>query len=314
MAQADAGGPGRILRRRRWFAAARASSERRGGPAAGGVRQARRHLSADQDAGAAVRVHLRRPRPRRARRQRAGAGVPGIATARPRTPRRKVGFAMAVRADRRAARQGRHGGEPGRGPARAIGPAAGRERRRRSVAATVGDRHADRQRARATEAGASAKAAALRDMVRSGRLDDVASVANDESLRRYAESRVTLKAQIAELGRTMLPGHPRMKELSRPARRARAGDPRRGDEARARLRGRRAHRRRAGQEPATGGGDAGQDRDFERRRPGQAARARDRRQDRARATRILSHQISRGDLPQRRQRRARQRPHHRLSR
>ena len=57
---------------------------------------------------------------------------------------------------------------------------------------------------------------------------------------------------------------------------------------------------------------AGQDRHFERRRSGQAARTRDRRQDRARAARILSHQISRGDRPQRRQRGARQRPHHRL--
>ena len=67
--------------------------------------------------------------------------------------------------------------------------------------------------ARAAETAATAKAAALRDMVRSGRLDDVASVANDESLRRYAESRVAMKAQLAELGRTLLPGHPRMKEL-----------------------------------------------------------------------------------------------------
>ena len=68
--------------------------------------------------------------------------------------------------------------------------------------------------ARAAEAAAASKAASLKDLVRAGRLDDVASVANDESLRRYAESRVALRAQIAELGRTMLPGHPRMKELA----------------------------------------------------------------------------------------------------
>ena len=67
--------------------------------------------------------------------------------------------------------------------------------------------------ARAAEATANAKAAGLRDLLHAGRLDDVASVANDESLRRYAETRVTLRAQIAELGRTLLPGHPRMKEL-----------------------------------------------------------------------------------------------------
>lgn len=68
--------------------------------------------------------------------------------------------------------------------------------------------------ARAAEATASAKAAGLRDLLRAGHLDDVASVANDESLRRYAETRVTLRAQIAQLGRTLLPGHPRMKELA----------------------------------------------------------------------------------------------------
>jgi succinoglycan biosynthesis transport protein ExoP len=68
--------------------------------------------------------------------------------------------------------------------------------------------------ARAAAAAASTKAAALRDLVRAGRLDEVASVANDESLRRYAEARVTLKSQIAELSRTLLPEHPRMKELN----------------------------------------------------------------------------------------------------
>ncbi len=67
--------------------------------------------------------------------------------------------------------------------------------------------------ARAAEAAANAKASSLRELLRSGRLDDVAAVANDESLRRYAENRVALKAQIAQLGRTLLPGHPRMKEL-----------------------------------------------------------------------------------------------------
>ncbi len=67
--------------------------------------------------------------------------------------------------------------------------------------------------ARAAEGGATAKAAALRGLARSGRLDEIATVANDDSLRRYADQRVALKAQMAELGRTMLPNHPRMKEL-----------------------------------------------------------------------------------------------------
>ena len=68
--------------------------------------------------------------------------------------------------------------------------------------------------ARATQSAASAKAQVLREMLRSGRLDAVPDVARDNSLRKYAEARVALKAEIAEESRTLLPGHPRMKELS----------------------------------------------------------------------------------------------------
>ncbi len=68
--------------------------------------------------------------------------------------------------------------------------------------------------ARAAEGAATAKANALKELVRNGRLDDVGSVGTDDSMRRYAELRVALKSQIAELSRTLLPGHPRMKELA----------------------------------------------------------------------------------------------------
>lgn len=68
--------------------------------------------------------------------------------------------------------------------------------------------------ARAQQSAATAKAQLLRDMLRTGRLDSVPDVARDESLRRYAEQRVTLKAEIAEQARTLLPGHPHMKELA----------------------------------------------------------------------------------------------------
>ena len=47
--------------------------------------------------------------------------------------------------------------------------------------------------------------------MRSGRIDGIADAAQNESLRRYAEARVALKAQIAELSRTYGPNHPRMK-------------------------------------------------------------------------------------------------------
>jgi polysaccharide biosynthesis transport protein len=68
--------------------------------------------------------------------------------------------------------------------------------------------------ARSAQSAALAKAQLLRSMLRNGQLADVPDLAKDESLRRYAEQRVTLKAQIASESRTLLPGHPRMKELA----------------------------------------------------------------------------------------------------
>lgn len=68
--------------------------------------------------------------------------------------------------------------------------------------------------ARARQADAAAKAQTLRAMLREGRLDEISGAAQDESLRRYAEQRVALKAQIALESRTLLPQHPRMKELA----------------------------------------------------------------------------------------------------
>jgi uncharacterized protein involved in exopolysaccharide biosynthesis len=78
----------------------------------------------------------------------------------------------------------------------------------------LADLNAQLAAARSAQAAALAKAQLLRSMLREGRLDDVPDLAKDESLRRYAEQRVTLKAQIAEQSRTLLPGHPHMKELT----------------------------------------------------------------------------------------------------
>jgi polysaccharide biosynthesis transport protein len=68
--------------------------------------------------------------------------------------------------------------------------------------------------ARAQQSAARAKADALREMVRAGRLDGVAEATQNESLRRYSEARVALKAQISELSRTFGPEHPRMREAA----------------------------------------------------------------------------------------------------
>ncbi len=68
--------------------------------------------------------------------------------------------------------------------------------------------------ARAAEAAATAKAELMRKLEREGRLEDAPASIADESMRRFVEQRVALKAEIAEASRTLLPLHPRMKELA----------------------------------------------------------------------------------------------------
>jgi polysaccharide biosynthesis transport protein len=66
---------------------------------------------------------------------------------------------------------------------------------------------------RATRADALAKAGVLRDMLKQNRIGDVPDIANNELLRRISEQRVSLNGQLAMESRTLLPGHPRIKEL-----------------------------------------------------------------------------------------------------
>ena len=66
---------------------------------------------------------------------------------------------------------------------------------------------------RSAQADAQAKARLLRDMLRQNRIGDIPDVANNEMIRRLSEQRVTLRAQLALESRTLLPGHPRIKEL-----------------------------------------------------------------------------------------------------
>jgi succinoglycan biosynthesis transport protein ExoP len=68
--------------------------------------------------------------------------------------------------------------------------------------------------ARSAQAAAQAKAQMLHNLSRQGRLADDPDLARDDSLRRLAEQRIALKAQIALESRTLLPEHPRMKELA----------------------------------------------------------------------------------------------------
>ncbi len=68
--------------------------------------------------------------------------------------------------------------------------------------------------ARAVQSDSQAKARILREALRAGRIFEVPDVANNELVRRLIEQRVTLRAQIALETRTLLPEHPRIKELT----------------------------------------------------------------------------------------------------
>ena len=68
--------------------------------------------------------------------------------------------------------------------------------------------------ARTAQADAAAKARLIKSMIKDGRAFEIPDVANNELIRRLVEQRITLRAQIALEARTLLPGHPRMKELN----------------------------------------------------------------------------------------------------
>jgi uncharacterized protein involved in exopolysaccharide biosynthesis/Mrp family chromosome partitioning ATPase len=67
--------------------------------------------------------------------------------------------------------------------------------------------------ARAQKADTEARARQIREALRSGQSLDSSDVANSELIRRLSEQRVTLRAQFAEQSSTLLPQHPRIKEM-----------------------------------------------------------------------------------------------------
>ncbi|CAN2533191.1 hypothetical+protein [Methylocapsa aurea] len=66
---------------------------------------------------------------------------------------------------------------------------------------------------RTAQADTEAKAKLVREMLRQNRVGEIPDVANNEMIRRIGEQRVSLRAQLALESRTLLPGHPRIKEL-----------------------------------------------------------------------------------------------------
>ncbi|CAM5196178.1 hypothetical protein ARD30_00920 [Bosea thiooxidans] len=68
--------------------------------------------------------------------------------------------------------------------------------------------------ARSQQAEAQAKAGLIRDAIKQGRTFEIPDVANNDLVRRLIEQRVNMRAQIAAESRSLLPEHPRIKELN----------------------------------------------------------------------------------------------------
>lgn len=80
-------------------------------------------------------------------------------------------------------------------------------------AQSLGDLNAQLAAARAQKADAEAKAKLIHEMLRTGQPIESSDILNSELIRRLAEQRVTLRAQLAEQSATLLSGHPRIIEL-----------------------------------------------------------------------------------------------------
>jgi polysaccharide biosynthesis transport protein len=77
----------------------------------------------------------------------------------------------------------------------------------------LGELNTQLNNARALKSDTQSKSRLIREMLQSGRPIEASEVLNSELIRRLAEQRVTLRAQLAEQSSTLLPGHPRIKEL-----------------------------------------------------------------------------------------------------
>ena len=78
----------------------------------------------------------------------------------------------------------------------------------------LGELSSQLSQARTIKADLTARVKLLKEMIKEGRAFEIPDVANNELIRRTVESRMTLRAQLALESRTLLPAHPRIKELS----------------------------------------------------------------------------------------------------
>ncbi|GEP08596.1 GumC family protein [Methylobacterium gnaphalii] len=78
----------------------------------------------------------------------------------------------------------------------------------------LGELSSQLSQARTIKADLSGRVKVLKEMIKEGRAFEIPDVANNELIRRTVESRMTLRAQLALESRTLLPAHPRIKELT----------------------------------------------------------------------------------------------------
>lgn len=77
----------------------------------------------------------------------------------------------------------------------------------------LGDITAELSRAQAARSEAEARAASVRDMVKAGNAEALPDVQRSPLIQNLVQQRVRVERQIAELSATLLPAHPRMRQL-----------------------------------------------------------------------------------------------------
>ena len=90
-----------------------------------------------------------------------------------------------------------------------VGSAAGRPLN----AQQLGELSSQLSSARILRADLTGKVKAIKDLIKDGRSFEIPDVANNEVIRRIVENRIAVRAQLALESRTLLPAHPRIKEL-----------------------------------------------------------------------------------------------------
>lgn len=77
----------------------------------------------------------------------------------------------------------------------------------------LGELSSQLSQARILKADLAGRVKAIKDLIKDGRAFEITEVANNEVVRRIVDNRIAVRAQLALESRTLLPAHPRIKEL-----------------------------------------------------------------------------------------------------